>query len=95
MRKNRPRAVRWVGTEIREPPSLHGVKDLELFLAQYEDEVLENHRLLALDIALKATPARWWGTHKQTIKDWYQCKWLLCIRFGIEQRRNQQQKYDG
>jgi hypothetical protein len=35
-------AVRWVGTEIREPPSFHGVNDLETFLAQYEDEVLEN-----------------------------------------------------
>jgi hypothetical protein len=36
------RIVRWLGTEIREPPSFHGVNDLEAFLAQYEDEVLEN-----------------------------------------------------
>jgi hypothetical protein len=85
------RAVRWVGTEIREPPSFHGVNDLEAFLTRYEDEVLENQRLLALDIALKATPARWWGAHKETIKDWYQCKRLLRIRFGAEQRSNQQQ----
>jgi hypothetical protein len=89
------RAVRWVGTEIREPPSFHGVNDLEAFLTHYEDEVLENQRLLALDIALKATPARWWGTHKETIKDWYQCKKLLRIRFGAEHKRNQQHKYDG
>ena len=27
------RVVRWVGTEIREPPSFHGVNDLEVFLA--------------------------------------------------------------
>jgi hypothetical protein len=57
--------------------------------------VLENQRLLAVDITLKATPARWWGAHKGTIKDWYQCKQLLHIRFGTEQRSNQQQKYDG
>jgi hypothetical protein len=76
------RAVRWVGTEIREPSSFHGVNDLEAFLIQYEDEVLENQRLLALDIALKATLARWWGAHKETIKDWYQCKRLLCIKFA-------------
>jgi hypothetical protein len=44
--------------EIREPPNFHGINDLETFLAQYEDEVLENQRLLTLDIALKATPAR-------------------------------------
>jgi hypothetical protein len=68
------RAVRWVGTEIREPPSFHGVNDLEEFLTKYEEEVLENQRLLSLDIALKATPARWWGVHKETIQDWYQCK---------------------
>jgi hypothetical protein len=71
------------------------VNDLELFLAQYEDEVLEEQIILALDIVLKATPARWWSAHKETITDWYQCKWLLHIRFGAEQRRNQQQKYDG
>jgi hypothetical protein len=56
--------VRWVGMEIREPPSFHGINDLEVFLEQYEDEVLENQILFALDIALKATPARWWGAHK-------------------------------
>jgi hypothetical protein len=67
-------AVRWVGTKIREPPSFHGLNELEEFLTKCEDEVLENQRLLALDIVLKATPARWWGVHKETIQDWYQCK---------------------
>jgi hypothetical protein len=57
--------------------------------------VLENQRLLVLDIALKATPTRWWGAHKETIKDWYQCKRLLRIRFGAEWRSNWQQKYNG
>jgi hypothetical protein len=67
------------------------VNDLEAFLAQYEDEVVENKILLAL----KATPARWWGAYKETITDWYQCKWLLHIRFGIEQKCNKKHKYDG
>jgi len=61
------RIVRWVGTKIREPPSFHGINDLETFLAQYEDAFLENQILLALDIALKATPIRWWSIHKDTI----------------------------
>jgi hypothetical protein len=77
-------AVRWIGTKIREPPSFHRLNDLETFLTQYEDEVLENQRLLALDLALKATPARWCVPHKETITDWYKCKRLLCIRFGTE-----------
>jgi hypothetical protein len=87
--------VRWVGMEIREPPSFHGVNYLEAFLTKYEDEVLENKRILSLGIALKETPVRWWGAHKETIKDWYQCKRLLRIKFGAEQGNNQLQKYDG
>ena len=31
---------------------------------------------------LKATPARWWGTHKQSIIDWTQCRRLMEIIFG-------------
>jgi hypothetical protein len=57
MCKNRLRSK--MGTEIREPPSFHRVNDLEIFLVQYEDEVVENQRLLALDIELKATTAIW------------------------------------
>jgi hypothetical protein len=87
--------IRWVGKEIRKPPNLHGVNDLESFLTQYEYEVLKNHRILALDITLKATPVRWWGVHKRTSKDWYQCNRLLRIRFGAKQGSNQQKKYDG
>jgi hypothetical protein len=59
--------VRSVGTKIREPPSFHGLNDLEEFLTKYEEEVLENNRLLALDISIKEISARWWGTHKETI----------------------------
>jgi hypothetical protein len=87
--------VRWVGTQIREPPSFHGLNDLEEFLTKYEEEVLENQRLLALDISLKPTLARWWGAHKETIQDRYQCKRLLHIRFGTEQGSNKMQRYDG
>jgi hypothetical protein len=38
-------------------------------LKKYEEEVLENKRLLSLDIALKETLAIWWGAHKETIRD--------------------------
>jgi hypothetical protein len=71
------------------------VNDLEEFLTRYEDGVLPNQRLLDLDIALKETPARWWGAHKETIRDWYQCKRLLRIRFDAEQKRRMIQRYDG
>jgi hypothetical protein len=32
--------VRWVGTKMIEPPSFHGVNELEAFLTRYKDEVL-------------------------------------------------------
>jgi hypothetical protein len=77
-------AIRWVSTEVREPPIFHGLNNLEEFFENYEEEVLENHSLLSMDIALKETPARWRGMHKGTIQNWYQYKRLLCIRFGTE-----------
>jgi hypothetical protein len=64
-------------------------------MTKYEEEVLENQRLLLLDIALKEITTRWWGAHKETIQDWYQCKRLLRIRFGVEQGRNKTRRYDG
>jgi hypothetical protein len=36
------RTVRWIGIEIREPPSFHKLNDLETLLTQYEEKVLEN-----------------------------------------------------
>jgi hypothetical protein len=71
------------------------VNDLEEFLIRYEDEMLPNQRLLDLDIALKETPAIWWGAHKETVKDWYQCKRLLRIMFDAKKKRRMMQIYDG
>jgi hypothetical protein len=48
-----------------------------------------------MDISLKETPAIWWGVHKETVKDWYQCKRLLHIRFGAKKGSNELQRYDG
>jgi hypothetical protein len=57
--------LRWVGTEVREPPTFHGHNDLEDFLMNFELEVVENQILPLLDISLKSTPTQWWGTHKE------------------------------
>ena len=56
---------------------------------------MENHILPALYIALKDTPARWWGTHKANINNWFQWKRLLCIRFGVEHEHRYEEKYEG
>jgi hypothetical protein len=49
--------LRWVGTEVREPPSFYGKKYLEEFIKKFELEVLESQRLIVLDISLKGEPA--------------------------------------
>jgi hypothetical protein len=49
---------------------------------EFEDIVLVQQRLLALDESLKANLARWWGTHKNNIVDWMQCHTLMKILFS-------------
>ena len=57
-------------SEVCNLPYYDGLGDVNIFLDDYEEQVPESQILLALDIALKATPARWWGTHKKNIGDW-------------------------
>jgi hypothetical protein len=76
------RAVRWIGTEVSNLPTFDGLNHLETFLVEFERIVPVQQRLLALDEALKATPARWWGTHKKNITEWVQCRTLLTVCFS-------------
>ena len=34
------RVLRWVSTDVREPPTFYGLNDLEEFLMKYEVEVM-------------------------------------------------------
>ena len=61
------RSVRQVGTEVCDLPTYEEFPNLDTFLAEFEEKVLEPQRLLALDVALKATPTRWWVSHKESI----------------------------
>ena len=47
-------------------------------------KVTKSQWLSTLDFVLKATTARWWGTHKQSISEWEQHRRLLDIIFGEE-----------
>ena len=71
-------------TEDRELPTYEGLPNLAEFLTKFEGLVIESQRLFALDHVLKATPAIWWGTHKQFITDWTQCRRLMEVWFGEE-----------
>lgn len=62
---------------------------------KYEVEFMENKILPTLNISLKSTPARWSGTQKENINNWFQCKWLLHIRFDAEHELKYGEKYEG
>jgi hypothetical protein len=47
-----------------------GLTDVAYFLREIELQISYQQILLALDVALKATPARWWVSHKDNIRDW-------------------------
>jgi hypothetical protein len=78
------REVRWIDTTISNFPTFDGLKPLEAFLLDFEVSVPTQQRLFALDEALKATPTRWWGTHKSNITDSVQCHTLMTTRFSTQ-----------
>jgi hypothetical protein len=63
------REVHWIGIEVINLPTFDVLNHLETFLSEFEEIVPVQKRLLALDEALKATPTRWWVTHKKNIAD--------------------------
>src|SRR5277367_1396628 len=48
----------------------------------------------AIDLAVRATPARWLYAHKDNIVSWDDCKRLMTVRFS-NNRECPQQKYTG
>jgi hypothetical protein len=61
------REVCWIDKTLSNLPTFDGMNPLESFLSDLEASVPTQHRLLAMNEALKATPTRWWGTHKSNI----------------------------
>jgi hypothetical protein len=78
------REVRWIGTIVSNLPTFDGLNPLENFLSEFETSVPTQQRLLAMDEAMKSTPARWWGTHKRNIKDWTQFQTLMTAWFSAQ-----------
>jgi hypothetical protein len=81
------REVHWIGTTMSNLPTFDGLNPLEAFLSEFEASVPTQQRLLAMDEALKATPARCMGTHKSNITDWIQCRTLMTERFSAQAER--------
>jgi len=71
----------WIGTEVCELPLFDGLGDVEILFLEFKGLIVEPQILLALDVALRDTPAIWWVAHKVSIQNWIQCKRLMQIRF--------------
>jgi hypothetical protein len=61
-------ALDW--NKLCDPPKYDGLTDIRIFCKGFELQIPEQQRLLALDVVLKATPARWWVAHKEGMEDW-------------------------
>lgn len=60
--------------------------EIEDFLKESEEQVSPDIIVQALDIALKATLARWWGTQKQHIGSWDPGRRMLTTQFGYSSK---------
>ena len=59
------KSLRWIGTEVIDIPSFHGLAYVNDFLQQFEQEIPHEQRMAAIDLAVRATPTRWWHAHKE------------------------------
>lgn len=63
-------------------PYYDGLTDVDKFLDAFERKVPKKHRFQALDLALRATPARWWGTHKANFDGCHEYRRMMRVQFG-------------
>jgi hypothetical protein len=63
------RSLRWIGTKLCDPLKYDGLIDISVFLKEFDLQVPEQQRMLALDVVLKVIPSKWWATHKEGMKD--------------------------
>ena len=76
------KSLQWIGAEVKDIPSFHGLVDVDKFLQQFEQEIPHEQRMTAIDLPIRATPARWWNAHKENIPSWDDFKRLMAIRFS-------------
>jgi hypothetical protein len=74
--------VCWIGTKVSNLPTFNGINNLKTLLLEFEEIVLVQQSLLALDEALKAMPGRWWVKHKKNIVEWVKCHILMTMHFS-------------
>lgn len=74
--------LRCVSSEVISFPYYDGLTDVDNFLDSFEREVPKKHRFQTMDLALCATPARWWGIHKDHFDGWCEYRRMMRVQFG-------------
>ena len=85
------KSLQWIGIEIKDTPSFDGLANVNNFLERFEQEIPQEQRMSVIDLAVRATPARWWYAHKENIASWDDIKRLMAIIFYIDREHVQQQ----
>lgn len=71
-----------ISIEVCNLPYYDGLEYVKLFMDKFERDVSEEHCFQALYIALRATPTRWWGTHKNNFTNWKEYQRMMKLRLG-------------
>jgi hypothetical protein len=59
-----------------------------------EEKIAEDQRIVVLDLALEDTPARWWASHKEVIKNWEDVKHAIQCRFQDKEQLKSEMQMD-
>jgi hypothetical protein len=70
--------VHWIGSELRDPPRFYDTGSVNIFVEEMEERVPEEQRVQTMDAVVKGTPARWWATHREDLKEWAQV--VNCVK---------------
>jgi hypothetical protein len=60
-------SLHWIGMKLSDPPKYDDLNDISSFVKVFELQIPKQQILLALNVVLKATPSRWWPSHKEGI----------------------------
>ena len=71
--------LHYISSEVRDLPYFDGFGNVRDFLRAFEAEVPRERRLWALNLAMHATPARWWETHKEAFPAWEDCRGRMIL----------------
>jgi len=66
------------------------------FINEVDSNIPKLKKLPLLYVTLQATPIRWWGSHYNNLREWWEVKTILVVRFGYsEDRPPNVTKYQG